>query len=423
MPTLPPVVNGIPRNAANIPAGAQPTGIAEAIRVALAHPPTDGNSVEDWIEYLVQRMVVLETSNTQLRGKVAALEHTAVRAATDDWNDVTDHQAVYGDSGILVSSSTWATIDANSGIWQNSLRTPFGEGNTFYVALQLPDEFDVDRFRIVVNPDGTGNNNVHYPDNSSTWFEFSGTLNNGAPGAKYYVMALRSDESAQRAINLGTQGGITLQHNDGTPASQWIPDDSVLPAMLAADSDDQKAAFRTRIGAGTGSGGGALTDDSVLPQHLDADDATKQQAFRNRLGITAGGLTIDDDSILPGKLRADSAEHMEEFRQRIGARIDVQTFTLTHGQSSNADGSNPTDIALELLVPVGEYFPLRVIRADRSAYRVLLMNSVDQMLISAIGESGETIENWTRQADNITWTLGPLANNARDPETFTLLVR
>ena len=421
MPQLPPVANGIPRNAANIPAGAQPTGIAEAIRVGLAHAPTDGNSVEDWIEYLIGRIAVLETSNTQLRGKVDALEQTAVRAASDDWNDVTDHLAEYGDAGLLISTSAWTSLDANAMIWQNS-PTATASGSYALIA-QIPEEFDIERFRVQFDITGNGVYNFSRPNASDGWAEFTGTLSNGEPGTKYYIMVDRATGNTQYMAVLPVGGSMNLQHNDGTPASQWIPDDTVTPGMLDADDMTKMAAFRTRIGAGTGSGGGALTDDSVLPQHLDADDDTKQLAFRNRLGITAGGLTIDDDSILPGKLRSDSAEHMREFRQRIGARVDIPTFTIMHGQSTEADGSNPTSVASQLLNPVGEYFSLRLGRIDRSTYRVLTMDSTSRVLTAAIGESGETIEQWERQSDNLTWVLGPVANNARDTETFTLQVK
>ena len=421
MPQLPPVANGIPRNAANIPAGAQPTGIAEAIRVGLAHPPTDGNSVEDWIEYVIGRLAVLETANTQLRGKVDALEQTAVRAATDDWNDVTDHLAEYGNAGLLISTSSWTTLDANAMIWQNS-PTATASGSYALIA-QIPEEFDIERFRVQFDITGNGVYNFSRPNASDGWREFSGTLSNGEPGTKYYIMADRATGNTQYMAVLPVGGSMNLQHNDGTPASQWIPDDTVSPAMLDADTTTKQEAFRTRIGAGTGSGGGALTDDSVLPQHLDADDATKQQAFRSRLGITSGGLTIDDDSILPQHLRADSAEHKQEMRTRIGARLDHGSFTITHGESTMSDGSSPTGTAQQLLNPLNEYFPLRVARVERSAYRVLVMSETTHLLTSVIGESGETIEQWTRQSDNLTWTLGPVANNARDPETFTILVK
>ena len=421
MPQLPQVANGIPRNAANIPAGAQPTGIAEAIRVGLAHPPTDGNSVEDWIEYVIGRLAVLETANTQLRGKVDALEQTAVRAATDDWNDVTDHLAEYGNAGLLISTSAWTTLDANAMIWQNS-PTATASGSYALIA-QIPEEFDIERFRVQFDITGNGVYNFSRPNASDGWREFSGTLSNGEPGTKYYIMADRATGNTQYMAVLPVGGSMNLQHNDGTPASQWIPDDTVSPAMLDADTTTKQEAFRTRIGAGTGSGGGALTDDSVLPQHLDADDATKQQAFRSRLGITSGGLTIDDDSILPQHLRADSAEHKQEMRTRIGARLDHGSFTITHGESTMSDGSSPTGTAQQLLNPLNEYFPLRVARIERSAYRVLVMSETTHLLTSVIGESGETIEQWTRQSDNLTWTLGPVANNARDPETFTILVK
>ena len=421
MPQLPPVANGIPRNAANIPAGAQPTGIAEAIRVGLAHPPTDGNSVEDWIEYVIGRLAVLETANTQLRGKVDALEQTAVRAATDDWNDVTDHLAEYGNAGLLISTSAWTSLDANAMIWQNS-PTATASGSYALIA-QIPEEFDIERFRVQFDITGNGAYNFSRPNASDGWREFSGTLSNGEPGTKYYIMADRATGNTQYMAVLPVGGSMNLQHNDGTPASQWIPDDTVSPAMLDADTTTKQEAFRTRIGAGTGGGGGALTDDSVLPQHLDADDATKQQAFRSRLGITSGGLTIDDDSILPQHLRADSAEHKQEMRTRIGARLDHGSFTITHGESTMSDGSSPTGTAQQLLNPLNEYFPLRVARIERSAYRVLVMSETTHLLTSVIGESGETIEQWTRQSDNLTWTLGPVANNARDPETFTILVK
>ena len=421
MPQLPPVANGIPRNAANIPAGAQPTGIAEGIRVGLAHPPTDGNSVEDWIEYVIGRLAVLETANTQLRGKVDALEQTAVRAATDDWNDVTDHLAEYGNAGLLISTSAWTTLDANAMIWQNS-PTATASGSYALIA-QIPEEFDIERFRVQFDITGNGAYNFSRPNASDGWREFSGTLSNGEPGTKYYIMADRATGNTQYMAVLPVGGSMNLQHNDGTPASQWIPDDTVSPAMLDADTTTKQEAFRTRIGAGTGSGGGALTDDSVMPQHLDADDATKQQAFRSRLGITSGGLTIDDDSILPQHLRADSAEHKQEMRTRIGARLDHGSFTITHGESTMSDGSSPTGTAQQLLNPLNEYFPLRVARVERSAYRVLVMSETTHLLTSVIGESGETIEQWTRQSDNLTWTLGPVANNARDPETFTILVK
>ena len=420
MPQLPAVVNGIPRNAANIPAGAQPTGIAEAIRVGLAHAPTDGNSVEDWIEYLIGRIAVLETSNTQLRGKVDALEQTAVRAASDDWNDVTDHLAVYGNAGLLISTSSWTSLDADAMIWQNS-PTATGSGSYALIA-QIPEEFDIERFRVQFDITGNGVYNFSRPNASDTWHEFTGTLSNGAPGTKYYIMADRATGNTQYMAVLPVGGSMNLQHNDGTPASQWIPDDTVTPGMLDADDTTKMAAFRTRIGAGTGSGG-SLTDDSVLPQHLDADDDTKQLAFRNRIGVTAGGTTIADNSIQPAKLQADSAEQKQEMRTRIAARLDHGSFNITHGESTMADGSSPTNTADQLVNPINEYFSLRVSRIERSSYRVLTMPNTNLILTSAIGESGETIEQWTRQSDNLTWVLGPVAGNARDPETFTLLVK
>ena len=50
------------------------------------------------------------------------------------------------------------------------------------------------------------------------------------------------------------------------------------------------------------------------------------------------------------------------------------------------------------------------------------MPSASYAPFSIIGEGGQLIDEWTKQSDNVTWSMGPLGQNGRDPETFLILI-
>ena len=412
MPTLPEISNGIPRNAANIRGGGQPTGLAEEHLSRLASPPAGGNSVEDWLRYLAGQRAVLDKAMRDVQSAIDALEQTAPRAATHDWRGVSNPHPGWGGLGIAWSGSAWTSVDAEIENFVTSIYEHPNAGEpTLYLLLQLPRTLDISRYRVL-------HNSAALPHSFTEWAPFTGMVTNATGTDNYYVLEITNSD-VQFGIGMAQGDTLTLQEDHGTPASVWVPDDSITPAMLDADDTTKMEAFRTRIGAGSG---GGLTNDSVNPEHLNADTNQQKLAFRQRIGlVTSQGHTITDDSILPAWLQADSAEQKTAFRTRIGARGEAPTIELIQGWSGDAAATD-RDEEITITVPLGELFRLRMSRADRMHYRYLQMPTNGHVLLSAIGESGETVDNWAQASDSNIAVLGPLSNNGRDPETFNMVI-
>ena len=499
--------------------GGGETPDASEIDADLDNDPPQGGTVKAWLEWLAGENAIGETARTQLRTRMDALEHTAVRAAVDDWNDVTDHLAQYGNAGLLVSTSDWTTVDAGAVIWQSS--PTIQSAGTYRVIAQLPAEFDVERFRTQWDITGNGAYNFAIPNASNRWAEFTGTVQNGDPNAKYYVLVDRATGNTQYRASMPQDGSVNLQHNDGTPASVPIPDDSVTPSMLDADDTTKQAAFRTRLGV-TNSGGG--TQVAANPAGSDGDDLTRITIGGTNYNIPSGGGsgggggggdvqltligsrytfaaagdtrwyatgitpgTIDDDELLyvrfvllgeparyrpmrgatfnglpentAGAARNTSQSGLWQTKDAVNfanlfASVTsagellvasdsdwetsdyVELYKLEGTGGGGATGEtvdimigNATDAAATTLlnpetvtITLGETFVHRVPRIDRDTYRIIRMPAAARTLVSIIGEGGEGIEGWAKQSDNVTWATGPIANNARDPETFTARV-
>ena len=414
MPTLPEIANGIPRNAANVRGGAQPTGQAEDHISHLASPPSTGNSVEDWLRYLAGQRAVLDKAMRDVQAAIDALEQTAPRAATHDWRGILNTHPGWGGLGFAWSGSPWTTVDAST---ENFITAVYEHPNagepTLYILLQLPRTLDISRYRLL-------HNTTAFPTHQSTsWEAYTGTVQNATGTDNYYVL---TSGGAQHGIGMAQADTITLQEDHGTPASVWIPNNSITPAMLDADDATKMAAMRTRIGAASTSDSFSLTNNSVEPAHLNSNSAQQQLAFRQRIGlVTTQGHTITDDSILPAWLQADSAEQKTAFRTRIGARAAPATIELIHGWSGDAAATD-RDEEITSTVPLGELFRLRMSRTERSHYRYLQMPTNNHVLLSAIGESGETVEDWAQGTSNNLAVLGPVSNNGRDPETFNFII-
>ena len=519
--------------------------------------PPSGGTIKAWLTWLAGQNAIGEVARTQLGTRLDSLEHSAVRAAVDDWQDVTDHLAAYGNAGLLIATSAWTTIDAASMIWQNSPSVQ--TAGVYYAIAQIPDEFDIDRFRVQWDITGNGVYNFATPNVQNTWTEFTGTLENGAPDTKYYVLVDRATGNTQYRATVPVGGSLNLQHNNGTPASVALPDDSITPAMLDADDSTKQAAFRTRLGitgtgGGTSGGGGdvqltligsrftqvasgdtqwyatgispgTIMDDDLLyiramllesrpfyrpmrgstfnglPENTagaalstsqsglwtaaepvnfsnlyasktsggelliasdsdwEADDwielyklegggsgglasvepsdldgittptagrliavGTDTSEFTEVDPSTLGG-SVTDDSIEPSHLNADTSQQKAAFRTRLGISTTGTTTTVgvIFGESAFAAGGTITSQET-INVPLGDTFVWRAPRIERMAYRAMRMPVAARELVSIIGESGEIIEAWDKQSDNVTWTTGPVANNARDPETFTIRI-
>ena len=164
---------------------------------------------------------------------------------------------------------------------------------------------------------------------------------------------------------------------------------------------------------------------------LDADTADKQAAFRAAIGlVTQQGHTISDNSILPAGLRAATAEQQAAMRTRIDAAKAAFTIGVIAGNGTGASGTRspvvaPFDAGLD------QDFVFRFPQAPRNGYRVIVLGD-PYRLVSAIGEGGQTIDDWEVAAHTVTdndtmeWTLGPLsgagAGGGRDAETFLFRV-
>ncbi len=529
------------------------TGDASDIDADLDNDPPQGGTVQAWLSWLAGENAIGVTARTQLRTRLDALEHSAVRAAVDDWNDVTDHLAQYGNAGLLLATSAWTTVDAAAQIWQNSPTSPGSA--TYYAIAQIPAEFDIERFRVQWDITGNGVYNFSVPNVQNRWAEFTGTVENGDPNAKYYVLVDRATGNTQYRAVLPNNGSLNLQHNDGTPASVPIPDDTITPAMLDADDTTKQAAFRTRLGV---TNSAALTDDSVEPSHLNADSDEQKAAFRTRLGVTNSGgsgtqvaanpagsdgddltrITIGGTNynipsgggssgggggavqltiigsrytfaaagdtrwyatgISPGTISDDDLLYVrfvllgepQRYRPMRGATFNalpentggsafnrnqtglwqtkdavnfanvyasvtsagelliasdsdweqndfVELYKLEGGGGGGAPAGETADIEVgeatdaaattllngqTLTITLNQTFVWSAPRVARNAYRIIRMPAAARTLVSIIGEGGEGIEGWDKQSDNVTWAAGPVANNARDPETFTVRI-
>ena len=392
---------------------------ARNVLSGLANPPATPGTAEAWIQYLAGQRAVLDKAVRDVQAAIDALEQTAPRDATHDWQTLPTHLAAWGGLGFAWSTAAWATVDAETENFTTEIYNHADSGITgLYVLLQLPRTLDIERFRLALT---RGNNITVFPNAFTEWVPFGGTVENATGTDRYYVIEIDNSD-IQFLIGLQTGDTVQLQQDHGTPASVWIPDGSVTAAMLDADNATKQEAFRTAIGAGQGGGGGALTDDSVEPRHLDADTAQKQAAMRARIGlVTTQGHTIADDTILPDWLRADSAAHKEEFRERINAKVEPDTIMIAVGWADTATGASPDDTA-DITVPVNERFLYRGGRTDKGDHRFLVMPSSSYRPVSIIGEGGETIDEWERQTDERTWSIGPLSGAGRDPETFYILL-
>ena len=335
--------------------GGGETPNASEIDADLDHDPPQGETVKAWLQWLAGASAIADTARTQLGTRLDALEHTAVRAAVDDWADVTDHLAAYGNAGLLVSTSDWTTVDAAAVIWQSS---PFVQAaGTYRVLAQIPAEFDIDRFRVQWDITGNGAYNFAIPNASNRWAEFTGTVQNGDPNAKYYVLVDTATGATQYRASMPQDGSVNLQHNNGTPAS------IALPPVVIANPAGSDGANLTRLSVGG--------TNYVIP---------------------SGGTTTTPP-----------------------------TIDITVASAADAAGTTLVGDATITITP-GVTFVWRGLRTERNAYRIIRMPATTNTLVSIIGENGEGIEGWARQADNLTWATGPVANNARDPETFTVRV-
>ena len=417
MPTLPEQANPTIRPSGFDTANLQPVAPGGKVRVAVQDPPSFGNSVDDWLQYLTGQRAVLDKAMRDVQAAIDALEQTAPRAATHDWQTILTPHVGWGGLGMAWSTSAWTEVDAEIENFSTQAYDHEAGALSLYVLMQVPRTLDVDRLRI--QQTRADANLQTFPHAASEWQPFSGSVANATGTDNYYVLEIVSS-SIQFGIGMMMGDRLLLQEDHGTPASVWIPDGSLTAAMLDADTPEKQQAFRTAL-AIMMVGGGALTDDSVEPRHLDADDATKQAAFRARLGlVTTQGHTITDDSILPAWLRADSAEQKGEFRTRINAKANPSTIQITVGSADNAMGTSP-DSSEAITVPVNERFIWRTTRTERRYFWFITLPS-GYRPISIIGESGETIDDWEKQAGDLTWSLGPLTNAGRDPETFYILV-
>ena len=334
------------------------TGDASDIDADLDNDPPQGGTVKAWLEWLAGENAIGETARTQLRTRIDALEHSAVRAAVDDWNDVTDHLAEYGNSGLLIATSDWTTVDAAATIWQSSPTVQVS--GTYRVLAQLPAEFGIDRFRVQWDITGNGAYNFAIPNVQNEWAEFTGTVENGDPNAKYYILVDRATGNTQYRAVVPQNGSLNLQHNDGTPASEGLP-----PVVTAN------------------------------PSGSDGNDLER---------ISIGGTNYN----IPSGGGGNGGGTTETVEITVGSATDAAGTTLLNEETINA--------------PLGETFVWRATRVDRNAYRIIRMPATTNTLVSVIGEGGEGIEGWSKQSDNLTWSTGPVANNARDPETFTVRV-
>ena len=428
-----------------------------------------------------------------VQSAIDALEQTAPRAATHDWRGVSNPHPGWGGLGIAWSGSPWTSVDAEIENFVTAIYEHPNAGEpTLYLLLQLPRTLDISRQRVL-------HNSAPLPNAFTEWAPFTGTVTNATGTDDYYVLEITNSD-VQFGIGMAQGDTLTLQEDHGTPASIWIPDDSITPSMLDADDAADKGAFQTRIESGSigndregifelssntdndiadtlrlternssiitegvkyyisggdagglrgkvirrnGTAlpggvneaafranfstywetilGGALLNDSVNPEHLNADSTQQKLAFRQRIGVTGSGASISDDEIPPAWLQADSAEQKTAFRTRIGARAEPATIELIQGWSGDAAATD-RDEEITITVPLGELFRLRMSRADRMHYRYIQMPTNGHVLLSAIGESGETVDNWVQASDSNIAVLGPLSNNGRDPETFNMVI-
>ena len=418
MATLPEQANPTIRPSGFDTANLQPVAPGGKVRVALDHPPSEGNSVDDWVQYLAGQRAVLAKAMLDVQAMIDALEQTAPRAATHDWQTILTPHVGWGGLGFAWSTSAWTTVDAEIEGFTTQIYEHQENGGSLYVLMQVPRTLDISRLRIQQTRNDAAL--ATFPHAASEWVEFTGTVENATGTDNYYVLEIPSSD-IQFSIGLMMGDRLLLQEDHGTPASVWIPDGTVTAAMLDADTPEKQMAFRTALAIMAGMGGGALVDDSVEPRHLDADDATKQAAFRARIGlVSTQGHTIADDTILPAWLRADTPAQKGEFRTRINAKVEPSTIDITAGSADNAMGTSP-DSSETLTVPVNERFIWRTTRTERRYYWFITVPS-GYRPISIIGESGETIDDWVKQSGDLTWSLGPLTNAGRDPETFYILI-
>ena len=136
--------------------------------------------------------------------------------------------------------------------------------------------------------------------------------------------------------------------------------------------------------------------------------------------VTLSRVVADIALIPPSRMDAGNATKQAAFRTRFGSRAAPSTVEITHGFGINVDGSNAHE-STRITVPVGEYFIVRLDTARRRDYRTITVPSGRQ-IISIIGESGESIDQWLLQSDMVTRSYGPLANAARRAETFAVWI-
>ena len=130
-----------------------------------------------------------------------------------------------------------------------------------------------------------------------------------------------------------------------------------------------------------------------------------------------GNFAFLPNAIPPTALDLADAAKKAAARALLGADAAHAQIQITVGYGNETRSA--ADTAANFTVPVGERFYVRTARADRNSYRFVTLPA-DHVLASIIGESGEDIDAWARSGQ--TWQVGPLSNNGRDPETFTMLV-
>ncbi len=398
MPTLPVQSNPIQLPTGLRTANPQPIALAAEVRSSVSVPPPSGNSVDDWILYL----------ETQIRAAELQLAHLRLQLDAVGLTDGTPEWA-YPDAVYITRHIAGLRFVSAAPTQRQDVHGAFSFGNPaagdHYILLRLDDGQDPSRWRAAVLVNGSVS--AAYPGASEQWTRI-GSPQNAEPGHSYYYLA----DAQARARRVTTQEPSTgsyrveIQQNSGSYADfeYIIPDGSIEAAKLAA-------AVIARL----------VPSSGITSGQIDAGDAVKQAAWRAAIGIvTSQGHTITDDSILPAWLQSDTPAQALAFRNRIGAAARAAEVSVTWGHSGNADGSSPRG-STGLDVPVGQAFILRGAQARGRDYRFITLPA-GHILQSVIGEGGQQVDEWDRQTDMRTYSMGTLGNRGSDPETFVFTI-
>ena len=103
-----------------------------------------------------------------------------------------------------------------------------------------------------------------------------------------------------------------------------------------------------------------------------------------------------------------------------GAHNGDQVVHVTVGSGPNRDGTSARSTA-QLMVPLNKPWGHRFPDTCRRDHRFITVPD-GHSLASAIGEGGETIDDWNPHADGVTWSIGPLSIHGAKAETFTMVI-